>query len=166
MLDKITAILLGYLDIIPIIISSIILLYVSYLVSKATSLIVKKMMPKSWAIEIRSFTPKLCQTVAFILCMIMTMRACGIEANNLMTIMGLSTIAIGMAFKDLFVNTIHGAMILFNHTYVVGNEISVRDATGTVVKIDLIYTKIVTENEVKYIPNSVMFSEIVTVKKS
>lgn len=166
MLNEIIRIILGYLDIIPFIISGLILVYISYQISRVTSFIVKKMLPKTWALEIRSFAPKCCQTLAFVLCVIVTLRACGIETSNLMTMMGLSTIALGMAFKDLFVNTIHGAMILFNHTYIVGDNISVRDVTGKVVKIDLLYTKIVSGEDVKYIPNSTMFTEIVTVKKS
>jgi small-conductance mechanosensitive channel len=115
--------------------------------------------------ELRSFIPGASGVFAFILGIAITLKVVGLETGNLMTMLGLSTIAIGMSFKDVFVNTIQGVMIIINHTFSVGDEITVRDATGIVVKIDLMYTKIDTGTEIKYIPNSAMFSEIVTLKK-
>lgn len=163
--DKILALLIGFLDIIPLMVSSIILILLSYAISHIIAVIVKYFLPKNLDISLKSFFPKLIKSVLFIFGCVYILSFSGVSVGTLTAMMGFSTIALGLCLKDMFVDTLHGIMILLTHPIKAGDFISIEGFSGTVLRIDLMHTKLECDGEIKLIPNTLIFTKIVGVRK-
>lgn len=76
---------------------------------------------------------------------------------SLLTAAGVIGVVVGFAVKDVAANFISGIFILFDQPFVVGDAIEIKDYSGTVTKISLRSTEIVTwDGPVVSIPNSTM----------
>ena len=165
MLEKILTILIGYLDIIPAILSFAILVLLTIIVSNIIAKITKFLMPKNIDPVFKSFVPKLTKYVVLIFGLALDLSMAGMNVTSITAMFGMSSLAIGMALKDLFTNGIQGFMILIHHPFNIGDEITIGSATGKVIKISLMYTKLDCNGEFKLIPNNKVFSEIIAIKK-
>lgn len=86
------------------------------------------------------------------------------EVSSLMTALGLSSVAIGFAFKDIFQNFLAGILILVTNPFRVGDQISVGDLEGTVEAIQTRATFLRTyDGRRVVIPNSQLYNDQVTV---
>lgn len=159
-------ILFKFLDVIPVILSILILTGISWITASTVGKILKKLMPKKMDPALRSFVPKATKIVIFVIGIIMSLSIVGMSANSITATIGLGAVAIGMSLKDLFVNMIQGIVILTSHPFRLGDEVTVKGQTGTVIKIDLIHTRLDCDGEIKLVPNTVMFSEIIGIKKT
>ena len=89
----------------------------------------------------------------------------GLRLGDIIATLGLSSVAIGFAFQDIFKNFLAGILILLQQPFRIGNQIVVNDYEGTVEKIDIRTTKIVTYGgERVVIPNSTVFTSVVRVR--
>ena len=87
-----------------------------------------------------------------------------ITPASLFSALGIGGVAIGFAFKDIFQNLLAGILILVRQPFVVGDEITSGDFTGTVEKIETRATFIKTYDGKRIIvPNSQIYTEPVTV---
>ena len=90
-----------------------------------------------------------------------------ISAGQLIGALGISSIAIGFAFKDILQNFLAGILILMTDAFKIGDQIVVDDYEGTVEDIQTRATTIRTyDNRRVVIPNSNMFTDSVTVNTS
>ena len=86
------------------------------------------------------------------------------KARDLIQVLGISGVAIGFAFKDIFQNFLAGIIILISRPFRIGDQILVKGFEGTVEDIQTRATLIRTyDNRIVVIPNTVLFSEEVTV---
>jgi small conductance mechanosensitive channel len=84
--------------------------------------------------------------------------------GKLVSILGIGSLAIGFAFKDIFENLLAGILILLRHPFRVGDEISSGKFTGTVEAIEMRATLIRTYDGLQIIiPNSNIYTEPVAV---
>lgn len=84
--------------------------------------------------------------------------------GDLVTLLGVSGVAIGFAFKDIFQNFLAGILILLTQPFRVGDQISVGDFEGTVEEIQTRATLIKTyDNRRVVIPNADLYTDKVTV---
>ena len=92
----------------------------------------------------------------------------GVDLTALITSLGLTGFALSFALKDAISNVIAGVMVILYKTFKRGDEISVSGASGVVQEVNLRYTIIEPdgEGEMIYIPNSIMLSRQITVKKN
>lgn len=91
----------------------------------------------------------------------------GLEAGDLVGVLGLSSVAIGFAFKDIFQNFLAGILLLLQRPFVVGDQIAVGGHEGTVRSIDIRSTTMRSYNGVDIvIPNSDIYTSSVTVQTS
>ena len=89
----------------------------------------------------------------------------GLSLGDIIATLGLSSVAIGFAFQDIFKNFLAGILILLQQPFRIGDQIVVNDYEGTVEKIDIRTTKIVTYGgERVVIPNSTVFTSVVRVR--
>ena len=80
-----------------------------------------------------------------------------------LTAAGVLSVMIGFAVKDVAANLISGIFILIDQPFVVGDVINIKDYSGTVNKISLRSTEIITfDGPVVTIPNSTMAVEPTT----
>lgn len=166
MLEKLSSILVGYLDIIPIVVSFVIMVALTVFVANIVAKIVKYFLPKSVDPVLATFIHRATKFFTFIFGIILVLGLTGMSTGGIAAMFGISSLAIGMSLKDLFCNTIQGIMILVNRPIKLGDEITVGTATGNVMRIGLMYTRLDCGTDEKLVPNNKIFNEIVTVKKS
>ena len=86
------------------------------------------------------------------------------KASDLIQVLGVGGVAIGFAFKDIFQNFLAGIIILVSRPFRIGDQIVVKNFEGNVEDIQTRATIIRTyDNRVVVIPNTVLFTEEVTV---
>ena len=92
---------------------------------------------------------------------ILALSVVGIDVTSLVAGLGLTSLAIGFALKDILENTISGLLILFSRSYVVGDIIRVNDQEGVVTDISLRVTTIKTADGIEtLIPNRMAYGNI------
>ncbi|HEY5316300.1 MAG TPA: mechanosensitive ion channel domain-containing protein [Pirellulales bacterium] len=92
----------------------------------------------------------------------------GIEVSALVAGLGLTGFAFGFALKDIISNALSGVLIIFFRPFKQGDRISVFSSLafeGTVVEINLRYTVLDAEEKTVFIPNSILFTNAVSVRK-
>ncbi len=89
----------------------------------------------------------------------------GVNITALVAGLGLTGFALGFAMKDIISNLLAGVLLILMSPFRVGDTIKVGSHTGRVIEINLRYTIIEGEKERILIPNSTMFTNIISVKK-
>ena len=166
MFDKILTLLMGYWEIVPLTITVVIMIAITYITSQIIGEIIKFFLPKRLDVSLRNFIPALIKVIAFIFGGICILSFSGISMTAITAMLGFSTIALGMSLKDLFVDLTHGVMILLSHPIKAGDMISIEGSTGVVLQIELMHTRIDCDGEIKLVPNTLIFTKIVGVRKN
>lgn len=88
----------------------------------------------------------------------------GFTPGQLVSVLGLSSVAIGFAFRDILQNFLAGILLLLSEPFRIGDQIRSGDFEGTVENIETRATSIVTYDGRRIVmPNSVLFVNPVTV---
>jgi small-conductance mechanosensitive channel len=88
----------------------------------------------------------------------------GLALGDIIALLGLSSVAVGFAFQDIFKNFLAGILLLINQPFRVNDQIIVSDYEGTVDSIEIRSTKIRNyRGERIVIPNSVVFTNAIEV---
>lgn len=88
----------------------------------------------------------------------------GLKFGDIIALLGLSSVAIGFAFQDIFKNFLAGILLLLDQPFQVNDQIIVNDYEGTVESIDIRSTRIRNyRGEIIIIPNSVVFTNSIEV---
>ena len=99
------------------------------------------------------------KTLLYLLTIIITAEALGINTSLLTAIMSVLTLGVTLAAEDILGNVAGGLVILFSHPFSLGDEIEVGGTTGTVREISLTHTKIETpDGQIVLQPNREMSS--------
>lgn len=89
----------------------------------------------------------------------------GLRLGDIIATLGLSSVAIGFAFQDIFKNFLAGILLLVQEPFRIDDQIVVDDYEGTVERIDIRTTKIRTyTGEQVLLPNSTVFTSAVQVR--
>jgi small conductance mechanosensitive channel len=88
----------------------------------------------------------------------------GFTPGQLVSVLGLSSVAIGFAFRDILQNFLAGILLLLSEPFRIGDQIKSGDFEGTVQNIETRATSIVTYDGRRIVmPNSMLFTNPVTV---
>lgn len=88
-----------------------------------------------------------------------------IKPSGLLAGLGLGSVAIGFAFKDIFENFFAGMLILFRQPFAIGDHVEVDGIEGVVENITIRDTLVrQTDGQPVVIPNSILFKNPVTVR--
>ena len=88
----------------------------------------------------------------------------GFTPGQLVSVLGLSSVAIGFAFRDILQNFLAGILLLLSEPFRIGDQIKSGDFEGTVENIETRATSIVTYDGRRIVmPNSMLFTNPVTV---
>lgn len=90
----------------------------------------------------------------------------GVDISALVTGLGLTGFAVGLALKDVISNVIAGIMLIIYRPFAKGDLLEVKSFRGTVNSVDLRYTTLDNDGQRIFIPNSLMFKETITVLES
>ncbi|MGI8669951.1 MAG: mechanosensitive ion channel family protein [Aridibacter sp.] len=89
----------------------------------------------------------------------------GVNAGDLIAGLGIGSVALGFAFKDVMQNLLAGFLILLYRPFKIGDQIKVDDFEGTVEEINVRATKIKTyDGERVVIPNADLYMKSVLVR--
>lgn len=89
----------------------------------------------------------------------------GISAGDLFAGLGIGSVALGFAFKDVLQNLFAGFLILLYRPFHIGDQIKIKDYEGTVEDINIRATKMKTyDGERVVIPNSDLYMNAVLVR--
>ncbi len=87
-----------------------------------------------------------------------------LRMGDIIGLLGLSSVAIGFAFQDIFKNFLAGALLLLNEPFRLGDQVVVNGFEGTIEDITICSTQIRTyEGERVVIPNALVFTSPVCV---
>lgn len=85
--------------------------------------------------------------------------------GRLLTVIGLGSVALGFAFKDIFENFMAGILILIREPFQIGDYIECEDLEGQIEEITIRDTHIrQTDGQRVVLPNAMLFKEPVTVR--
>ncbi len=85
--------------------------------------------------------------------------------GNLAAGLGITSVAIGFAFKDILQNFFAGILILWRRPFIVGDQIKVREYEGTVEEINIRSTRLKTyDGERAVMPNGDVYTSAVLVR--
>jgi small-conductance mechanosensitive channel len=92
--------------------------------------------------------------------MLIVLPIIGLNATALFATVGVFGLAISLAVQDVLKNAVAGVYLLVERPFRPGETIKVREFIGTVETVDLRTTTLRSEGELVYIPNAILFSEI------
>ncbi|NNE60456.1 MAG: mechanosensitive ion channel family protein [Woeseia sp.] len=152
----------------PNIVAAIVLLIVTWAAAKLARRLATKLMPgkgerRSLTIAVR----KILTIVVWIGGVALTAVVLfpSVKPSSLIAGLGLGSVAIGFAFKDIFENFFAGMLILFRQPFQIGDFIEVEDIDGKVESITIRDTLVrQTDGQPVIIPNSLLFKNPVTVR--
>jgi small conductance mechanosensitive channel len=104
---------------------------------------------------------------AFVACMVcLSIVTPSFAAGDLIQMLGISGVAIGFAFKDVFQNFLAGLIILISEPFKLGDRITVGAFEGIVSDIETRATVLLGDDGSRIIlPNTLVFTSAVTVGK-
>lgn len=114
--------------------------------------------------SLRSFLSSLTSFLLYVLLLLSVATMIGIETTSFIAVLGAAGLAIGLALQGSLSNFAGGVLILFFKPFRVGDYISTtNDVSGTVQKIDILYTTLTTpSNEEVYAPNGPLANSVIT----
>jgi small-conductance mechanosensitive channel len=89
----------------------------------------------------------------------------GLELGDIIATLGLSSVAIGFAFQDIFKNFLAGILLLLQEPFRISDQVIIGDYEGTIERIDVRTTQIRTyTGERVLLPNATVFTSPVQVR--
>lgn len=151
------------LSIIPKLIGGLLILVIGWWLAGVIAGIVVRGMERAKVDQgVREFLYSCVKIVIKIMVIITALSTLGMNVTTLIAALGTAGVTIGLALKDSLSNFASGVLILFNHTFKVGDFIEIDGQKGTVRRIELMFTTLATaDNKRLVIPNSVLTSDMI-----
>ena len=145
---------------------ALIILSIGFKISKYLVKWTKKFLERSSIDDsVASFMMSIVRIGSKVIVIMMAVTTLGIETSSILAVLASAGVAVGLALQGSLSNICSGLLILLVRPFKVGDVIKedTHGNEGTVVAIDLIYTRIKTvDNKVIVIPNSVITSSSLT----
>ena len=126
-----------------------------WLSGKLTKIICKTLNKAKVDLGIISFSKSILKSTIRIIVLLTALAEIGVNITSLIAALGAAFVAVGIALKDSLSNIASGLIIIINKPFKIGDYLKVNDLLGTVKKIELIFTTLVTpDNKEIIIPNS------------
>ncbi len=151
------------LSIVPGIVEGLAILVIGWWLAGIIARIVVRGMERAKVDQgVREFLCSCIKIIIKIIAIITALSTMGMNVTTLVAALGTAGVAIGLALKDSLSNFASGVLILFNHTFKVGDFIEIDGQMGTVRRIELMFTTLATaDNKRLVVPNSVITSDMI-----
>lgn len=136
---------------------AIVIILVGLLVRKYLTKFVAGMMAKNKNIDVSliGIIKKAISCVIWAFVALMILDLCGINTASVLTVLGASALAIGIALKDTLSNIAAGIFLLCQHPYRTGDYVECAGTAGTIDEIGLFTTRLKTvQGQDIFIPNN------------
>lgn len=148
------------------IIIAIVILLIGKIIIKNLLKVVKKVLIKSSIeVSVRKFIDSLLKAIMYIILIMIIADRVGIQTTSFLAILGSAGLAIGLALQGSLSNFAGGVLILIIKPFKVGDYIvdGGSGKEGTVQKIDLFYTSLITtDNKLVVVPNGTLSNSEIT----
>lgn len=158
----------GFWERVPYICIALIVFTIFYLLSKLFKLFVRKALAeKSYTkqnlvLVLNRVGSSAILFIGFLIAMVVAIP--GFTPGQLMSALGIGSVAIGFAFKDIFQNLLSGILILLGEPFKIGDDIIVSGMEGTVEDIQIRATFLRSPDGRRIvIPNATVYTSAVTV---
>lgn len=143
-------------EFIPDLIGAILILVIGMWISKVVSnLIARAMKRAKISTEVVTFVHSFAGISLKVVVIVAAVGTLGFNIASLVTALGAATVAIGLALQDTLKNVASGLMVLINKPFKVGDYVLVSGFEGTVTRIDISNTHLLTyDNKEVILPNS------------
>ena len=166
-LKQIQALANGFFTLLPNLVLGILLFGIAYVVGKYVSGLVRSIAERAGQTRgVGLLLGRMAQYGVLIVGFLVALSTIlpSFKASDLIQVLGIGGVAIGFAFKDIFQNFLAGIIILVSRPFRIGDQIVVKNFEGNVEDIQTRATILRTyDNRVVVIPNTVLFTEAVTV---
>ena len=147
----------------PSILIAIILLFISWWLAGIVSKIALKAMKRSKLdISMISFLNSPTKVALKVVAVLIFMGALGVNVSTIVAALGAVGVTAGLAIKDSLSNVASGMLLVLHKPFNVGDYIELENTQGTVAKVEIMFTTLVTpDNKTVIIPNSVVASHYI-----
>lgn len=109
------------------------------------------------------FIASLTRAVLYVILFMIMIQALGFQTTSLIAVLGSAALAIGMSLQGSLSNFAGGILLIIFKPFKVGDYIVTGTSEGTVVAIDLLYTKLHTvDNKTVMLPNGALSNSNIT----
>lgn len=151
----------------PKLVSSLLILFGFWIISLIARRIIRRLGKRSHLDpDIINLIRQVATAALFILGITVALGTMGVDVSAIVAGLGLTGFALGFALKDVLSNLLSGVLVLIYRPIVRGDWITVSGLEGTVITIDLRYTTLETAENRVLLPNSTLFTNPITVRKS
>ena len=167
LLDQVNAMWVGFVKLIPLLAIGFVVLLVTWLISKLASKLLSKALGHG---HIRPSLKALFQTLIKIavwtigVIITATIIFPSLTPAKMLAALGLGSVAVGFAFKDVFENFLAGILIMLREPMRIGDFIECNDVDGKIEKITIRDTYVrKTDDELVLVPNAYLFKNPVQI---
>jgi len=157
----------GAIKLLPNIISALIIFIIFIFIAKLINFLVRKYFSRKDKSNLGEVLGGFVKWAIFVLGFLLsaTIVTPSLKPGDLIAGLGVSSVAIGFAFKDILQNWLAGLLILFRQPFQVNDQVEVSGYEGTVKKIETRATLIKTfDGDRVVIPNSQIYTNAIKVK--
>ena len=127
------------------IIIAIVIFIIGKIIIKLVRKLIKNIFNKSSADEgAAKFVDSLVKFAGYVIVIIIICGQIGIETTSLITLLGTAGLSTGLALQGSLSNFAGGVLILLSKPFVIGDYVLINNVEGTVTKIDIVYTTLLT----------------------
>ncbi len=167
-LDQLNDILRGALAHLPQIVVAVVVIFVTWLGSKVAALVLQRVLRRS---RMRQSLKELFALMVHMLVWILGIMVAAVivfpdlTPGSILAGLGIGSVAIGFAFKDVFENFLAGIIILFRREMRIGDHIECEGIEGQVARIAVRESHIrKTDGQLVIVPNSILFKNPVVIR--
>lgn len=152
-----------FLDFAPRVLGVLLILVLSHIFITAFAKFTKKILSRSKVDPtLHNFIVGVVKNAVWVVVIITCLLILKVPTSPLVTVIGSVGLALSLALKDSLANIAGGISVLFNHPFSKGDLIEIKGMVGTVRAIDLVYTRIKTDDEkTVYLPNGDVAKSVV-----
>ena len=166
-LRKIDAMMDGFFAAIPNALLALVVLALSYVIAKRTGSLVRRILASRWPRGTGGVVlGRLLRWVIMLLGLLIALSITfpSLTTRDLIQFLGIGTVAVGFAFRDVLQNFLAGIILLLTHPFRVGDEIAIGDVQGIVEEVETRATMVKTYDGTRVvIPNASILTRNVVV---
>ncbi len=153
-----------FVDILPSLGLAAIVLVIGIIISKLILHLFKKCMIRANVDRAaEGFLSSILKILLYIVTFIVTLSILKIPMTSLIAVLSAAGLAVGLALQNSLSNLAGGFIILFSKPFKAGDQVSIGSSKGKVERIDILYTRILTDdNKTVYIPNGTVANSEIT----
>ena len=160
----------SFVEHIPYLVAGLILLIFTWIASKLVSKVLSRILKRTYLrYSLRELADRFAVIIVWVLGILLAAMIVfpGLTPTKALGAMGIASIAVGFAFKDIFENFFAGVLILWRFPFENGDFIECEGITGKVEKVSVRMTEIrLPSSELVVLPNSMLFKNPVEVLTS